>query len=203
MRIAIGLVTLLVAASAHAAKLPPPMKLNLVPANCNAVPPAVPGSCSPSFKFSGGQVVMKTPKQPGPTCPKTDQPTETAGGSIVLKGVTKDGAPFSGSLPAEGSLKTTFGSDPNGNCELKNTQIANLPSLQGTLTCKGGTCKGIIYPVACLPKQCADTPVISEMGSVEEPPGSGHFFGPILVLDDARNPLATPGTFLVPSREPE
>ena len=199
MRIAIGLVTLLVAAGVHAAKLPPPMKFNLVTANCNAVPPAVPGPCSTSFKFTGGQVVMKAQKQPGPTCPKTGQPTETPGGSLVLKGVTKDGAPFSGSLPAQASLKTTFGSDPNGNCELRGTQVPNLPSLQGTLTCKNGTCKGILYPIACLPAQCADTPVVSELGSVEV---NGASFGPFLVLDDAGKPLATPGTFLLPSSEP-
>ena len=183
---------------AHAA-LPPPMKLNLVTASCNAV---VPGPCSTSFKFTGGQVVMKSQKEPGPTCPKTVQPTETPGGSVVLKGVTKNGAPFSGSLPARAALKTTFGSDPNGNCELHDIQVGNSTSLQGTLTCKNGTCKGIVYPIACLPKQSADTPVVSELGSVEEPPNSGRFFGPFLVLDDAGNPLATPGTFLVPSREP-
>jgi hypothetical protein len=199
MRIAIALVTLLVAASAHAAKLPPPMKFNLVTAQCNALPPAVPGPCSTSFKFTGGQVVMKAQKQPGPTCPKTGQPTETPGGSLVLKGVTKDGASFSGSLPAQASLKTTFGSDPNGNCELRGTQVPNLSSLQGTLTCKNGTCKGIVYPIACLPAQCADTPVVSELGSVEV---NGASFGPFLVLDDAGKPLATPGTFLVPSSEP-
>jgi hypothetical protein len=199
MRITIGLVTLLVAAGVHAAKLPPPMKLNLVTASCNALPPAVPGPCSASFTFTGGQVVMKSQKQPGPTCPKTDQPTETPGGSIVLKGVTKNGARFNGSLPAQAALKTTFGSDPNGNCELRGTQVPNLTSLQGTLTCKNGTCKGIVYPIACLPKQCADTPVVSELGSVEV---NGASFGPFLVLDDAGNPLATPGTFLAPSREP-
>jgi len=201
MRIAIGLATLLVAAGVHAGKLPPPMKLTLVTANCNALAPAVPGPCSTSFTFTGGQVVMKAQKQPGPTCPKTGQPTETTGGSVVMKGVSKNGAAFSGTLPAEASLKTTFGSDPNGNCELHGVQFAG-PSLQGTLTCKNGTCKGILYPVACLPKQCADTPVVSELSSVEEPANSGHFFGPVLVLDDAGQPLATPGTLLVPSREP-
>ena len=199
MRIAIAFVTLLVAAGVHAAKLPPPTKLNLVTANCNAVPPAVPGPCSTSFTFTGGQVVMKAQKQPGPTCPKTGQPTETPGGSIVMKGVAKSGAPFSGSLQAQAWLKTTFGSDPNGNCELKNSQIANFLSLQGALTCKNGTCKGVVYPIACLPKQCADTPVVTELGSVEV---NGVSFGPFLVLDDAGKPLATPGTFLVPSREP-
>jgi hypothetical protein len=199
MRIVIGLVALLVGAGANAAKLPPPMKLNLVTANCNALPPAVPGPCSTSFKFTGGQVVMKSEKQPGPTCPKTGQPTETPGGSIALKGVTKDGAPFSGSLPAQAALKTTFGSDPNNNCELHDIQVPNLTSLQGTLTCKNGTCKGIVYPIQCLPAQCADTPIVSELGSVEL---NGASFGPFLVLDDAGKPLATPGTFLVPSREP-
>jgi len=199
MRIVIGLATLLLAAGAYAAKLPPPSKLTLVPANCNPALPALPGPCSASFRFASGQVVMKSAKQPGPTCPKTGQPTETPGASIVLKGVTKSGAAFTGSLKAEASLKTTFGSDPNNNCELHDVQVPNLPSLQGTLACRNGSCKGIVYPVQCLPAQCADTPIVSELGSVIV---NGTSFGPFLVYDDANNPLATPGVLLIPSREP-
>jgi hypothetical protein len=55
-----------------------------------------------------------------------------------MKGVTKDGAPFTGSLTATASLKTTFGDDPNDNCELENVQVPNLQSLTGSLTCKNG-----------------------------------------------------------------
>ena len=200
MRIALVVTVAFAAAVGHAAKLPPPMKLPLIQASCQAVPPAVvPGPCSPSFRFASGLVVMKALRQPQPTCPKTDKPTEAPGGTIQMRGVTKDGAAFSGSLPAQAALKTTFGSDPNGNCELANQQVPNLTSLVGTLACKGGTCKGTLYPIFCLPKQCADTPVSSELGSVEISPQS---FGPFLVLDDAGNAFATPGTILAPSREP-
>ena len=198
MRIVIALAALLVVGAVHAAKLPPPMRLNLVQASCNALPPALPGPCS-AFRFTSGTVVMKSLKQPKPTCPETGQPTEAPGGTIQLRGVTKDGAAFSGSLQAQAALKTTFGSDPNGNCELRDIQVPNLPSLQGALTCRNGTCKGVVYPIQCLPAQCADTPLVSELGTVEV---GAQSFGPFLVFDDAGNPLATPGTALAPSREP-
>src|ERR1700750_2826560 len=108
MRIAIAFAVLLVAAGAYAAELPPPSKLSLVTASCNFPAPGIPGPCAPSFTFESGQVVMKSAKEPGPTCPKTGQPTETPGASIVMKGVAKSGAKFTGTLKAEASLKTTF-----------------------------------------------------------------------------------------------
>jgi hypothetical protein len=199
MRIVIGLAMVLVATFAHAGKLPPPARFNLVQANCNALPPAVPGPCSPAFRFASGTATMKSLREPQPTCPKTMQPTEAPGATVQMRGVTKSGGQFTGSLSVSASLKTTFGDDPNGNCELRNVQVPNLPSLSGTLACKNGTCKGTVYPVACLPKQCADTPITSELGSVD---ANGQTFGSILVLDDAGNALATPGTVLVPGREP-
>src|SRR6185503_17722912 len=100
MRIALAIATLLVTV-AHAAKLPPPMRFNLVQASCNAPAPAVPGPCSSTFRFTSGTVVMKSLRQPQPTCPKTGKPTEAPGGTIQMKGVTKSGAAFSGSLDAQ------------------------------------------------------------------------------------------------------
>lgn len=191
--------TLLLAATAPAAKLPPPMKLTLVTASCNALPPAVPGPCSTAFRFASGQLTMKAVRQPTPTCPKTGEPTESPGGTFKLRGVAKDGAPFSGALAAVVSLKTTFGDDPDDDCELENVQVPNLTSLQGTLQCRGGTCKGTVYPIECLPAQCADTPVVSELGSVVV---GAQSFGPAVVFDDAGLPLATPGTALAAGREP-
>ena len=199
MRIGIVIATLLAAAVVHAAKLPPPMRMTLVQASCNAIPPAVPGPCSASFRFTSGTAVMKSLREPQPTCPKTGKPTEAPGATIQMKGVTKGGAAFSGSLDAQGWLKTTFGSDPNGNCELRELHVPNLLSLIGKVDCKSGKCKGIIYPIQCLPKQCADTPVTSELGSAEL---NGQSFGPILILDDGGLPFATPGTVLTPSEEP-
>jgi hypothetical protein len=184
---------------ARAAKLPPPMKLNLIQASC-ANGAANPGPCSTTFAFTSGQVVMKALKQPQPTCPKTGKPTEAPGGTITMKGVAKSGTPFTGNLDAQVAFKTTFGDDPNGNCELKNTIVpANFTSLVGTVECKNGKCKGTVYPISCLTPQCADTPVASEFGFVE---ALGQTFGPIVVFDDAGNPLATPGTALSPAAEP-
>jgi hypothetical protein len=199
MRIALAIATLLVISVAHAAKLPPPMRFNLVQASCNAPAPAVPGPCSSTFRFASGTVVMKSLRQPQPTCPKTGKPTEAPGGTIQMKGVTKSGAAFSGSLDAQVFFKTTFGSDPNGNCELRELHVPNLLSLLGKVDCKSGKCKGVVYPIQCLPAQCADTPLVSELGSVEL---NGQSFGPILVLDDAGIPFATPGTELLPGKEP-
>jgi hypothetical protein len=141
---------------------------------------------------------MKAQREPNPTCPKTGQPTEAPAATVQMRGVSKSGAPFSGSLSVTATLKTTFGDDPNGNCELRNAQVI-VPSLDGTLTCKNGTCKGTLYPAFCLPAQCADVPILSELGSVEV---NGLTFGAVLVLDDAGLPLATPGTALAPGREP-
>ena len=154
----------------------PKMILPLVPAQCA-------GSvlCMPDFSFKSGVAVLTAAKEPAPTCPKTGRPSETPGGSIRLNGVMLRNAPYSGPLTTEVTNQTTFGSD-GGDCSLNGLQITT-PTLQGTLTCKNGTCKGIVYPIACLPAQCADTPVVSELGSVEV---NGASFGP----------------FLVPSREP-
>jgi hypothetical protein len=196
MRTAIATVVLVAASAALAAKLPPPAKMNLVQASCNALPP---GPCSAAFRFASGTVIMKSLRQPAPTCQKTGQPTDAPGANLQMRGVTKNGSPFAGSLPVTVNFKTTFGDDPNGNCELRNVQVPNLASLVGTLECKNGTCKGTAYPIACLPAQCADTPVVSELGSVEQ---NGQTFGPVLVLDDAGVPFATPGTALAPGREP-
>lgn len=163
---------------AFAAKLPAPSKITLVQAQCPGAPP---GPCS-TFTFASGFALLKSQKQPGPTCPKTGQPNETDGGSVQLKGVTKAGASFDGTLTAEVTLFTTFLADPNGNCELEGTQIT-VPSLNASLTCKKGKCKGLLIPVACLPKSCADTPIITEMTA-------------LVVRDDAGQKLATPGTTL-------
>jgi hypothetical protein len=199
MRSVLVVVVLLAAAVAPAKKPPPASKLTLVQASCNAVPPAVPGPCSSAFRFAAGSVTLGSLKEPQPTCPKTGDVTEAPGGDVRLTGVTKSGAAFSGSLSAQVNFKTTFGDDPNGNCELRNIQVGNLMSLQGAIACKSGRCKGKLYPIQCLPKQCADTPVTSEFGSVELP---GQSFGPVVVFDDAGIPLATPGTFVIPGAEP-
>jgi hypothetical protein len=142
---------------------------------------------------------MKALKQPQPTCPKTGKPTEAPGGAITMKGVTKSGAAFTGSLDAQVYFKTTFGTDPTGDCELQSLTTGNLLSLVGTVECKGGKCKGTVYPIQCLPSQCADTSITSEFGFVES---GGQKFGFLVVFDDAGNALATPGSALAGSATP-
>jgi hypothetical protein len=197
MRIVLGL-ALLLSAAAHAAKLPPPIKMNLVPASCVVLPAGTAVRCSP-MRFTSGTVVMKSLRQPKPTCPKTGEPTEAPGATFQMAGVTKDGALFDGSLPVQVNFKTAFGDDPTGNCELRNLVVPNLPSLGGTLACRKGRCKGTAYPIQCLPGQCADTEIVSEFGSVEV---GGQTFGPIVVFDDAGAALATVGTMVAPGAEP-
>ncbi|HXJ36210.1 MAG TPA: hypothetical protein VMS22_19430 [Candidatus Eisenbacteria bacterium] len=201
MRFALSLVLLASAGVAVAAKLPAPSRVTLVQASCFNVPPAPPGPCSASFRFATGFAVFKSAKEPVPVCPKSNgqDPTEAPAGDVRMTGVTKDGAAFNGSLPVSVWFKTTFGDDPNGNCELRNIQVPNFASLGGTLACKNGKCKGTLYPVQCLPKQCADVPILSEFGSVTLGTQS---FGPILVMDDAGHAFATPGTAVAPGKEP-
>lgn len=161
-----------------------PSKLTLVQAQCDGTP-GVP--CAAAFAFKSGSATLTSSKQPGPTCPKTGEPTESKGGDVTLLGVTKNGAPFTGALPAEVVLRTTFGTDPTGDCPFAAILPITTPSLQGTLTCANGRCKGSLHPIACLDPSCADVAVISEFVSLK-------------VFDDAGNALAVPGTILVPQR---
>src|SRR5262245_52063146 len=138
------LVLVLTAGVAVAAKLPAPNRLTLVQASCFNVPPAPPGPCSPAFRFTTGTATRTSAREPVPTCPKSNglDPAEAPAGDVQLKGVTKDGAAFAGTLDAWVAYKTTFGDDPNGNCELRGQQVPNLVSLIGHLACKGGRCRG-------------------------------------------------------------
>jgi len=180
------LLVLLGAAPAAAARLPPPNKLALVQAQCAGTPP---GPCAPAFAFAGGTAVMKTQKHPKPTCPRTGMPTETAAGSVTMVGVTREGASYDGALPVQVVLSTTFGADPNGNCELSGLHTGPIPSIEGTVECRSGRCKGALFPIACLPKSCADTPITSELISLK-------------VLDGTAGaqPVATVGTLVIPAR---
>jgi hypothetical protein len=173
------------AVPALARKAPAYATLALVQAQCNRTPPAPPTPCS-AMTFTRGTAVLRTQREPSPTCPKTGQPGESSAGDVSLLGVAKGGAPFSGSLAVDVTLKTTFGQDPNGNCSLAGTQI-ELPSLMANLSCRNGRCKGPVLPIACLEKLCANTPVTTEFVS-------------LVVHDDAGQDLARPGVTIVPAK---
>jgi hypothetical protein len=169
-------------ASARKAPLPPPNRLTLVQAQCMGSPP---GPCS-TLRFTSGTAILRSARQPAPTCPRTgNDPSENNTGSVRLSGVTSGGAPYSGSLTAEVVLRTTFATDPNGTCTLANVQIETA-SLVGTLTCRSGRCRGPLVAVACLPKPCADTPITSELLGLTVKDGDG-------------NALATVGTRVAPA----
>ena len=184
MKTVLAVLGVLIAASTATAggkKLPPPSKLNLVQAQCPGRPP---GPCSPSFAFASGTAILVGQKEPTPAC---HDPERAKGGEVRLAGVTKDGAPFSGTLLVQAELQTTFGTDTNnGNCELQNLQV-RVPSLSGELACRAGKCKGSLLSVACLPGTCADTLITTEFIS-------------LVVQDDGGRSLATPGTFVAPAR---
>ena len=170
------------AVHARKARLPPPNRFTLVQAQCVGSPP---GPCS-AFRVTTGTAILRSARQPAPTCPKTgNDPSENDSGEVRLDGVAVGGTGYTGTLPAEVVLKTTFGSDPNGTCILAGVQI-EVVSLTGTLTCRAGRCRGPLVAFACLPKPCADTPITSEVTSV-------------VVKDDAGNPLATTGIVLAPA----
>ncbi len=185
MRMPVPLLLVALAAAAPASaqtakKPPPPLKMPLVQAQCDTVPP---GPCS-TLRFATGNVILRGSKEPGPTCPKTGQPTDSPAGTVTLTGVVKAGAPLDGkaALTADVAYKTTFGTDPTGNCALATTQIDTI-SLLATLDCKKGKCTGTFLPIACLPKNCADVLVTTELSNV-------------VVHDDAQQDLARPGTFV-------
>jgi len=172
---------LLAAAPASAKGVPGIGTLNLVPAQCPG-PPA--GPCAPGFKFAKGTMTLLGSKEPKPTCPKTGKPDDSPAGTVKMTGVTNDGTPFSGTLTATVVLTATFGTDPNGNCVLSGSPPLTVPSIIATVTCTNGRCKGTFLPAACLPKQCADAQVTTELSSIEVTNGS--------------TPVARPGTVLVP-----
>lgn len=166
------------------AKGPVSMKLALVRAQCEGPPP---GPCAPEFAFTSGSALVRSFKQPAPTCPKTGDPAENKAGEVTLTGLTRSGAPFSGRLVGQVDFKTTFASDPNGTCVLAEVQVPPSTALQGTIDCKAGKCRGTLFQIACLPKPCADTLVISELSA-------------LVVKDDAGRALATPGLTVLPAR---
>jgi hypothetical protein len=147
------------------------------------------GPCSPAFDFKRGVVELSGAREPTPTCPKTHQPSEAKAGTVKVTGLTKNGAPFTGTLTTETDLITTFGKSDTSACELKDTSTGVLPSLVGDVTCKNGKCRGTLIPIICLPPQCADVAITTQ-------------FAAFYLNDDANPPevIATPGTVIMPKR---
>jgi hypothetical protein len=106
-----------------------------------------------------------------------------------MAGVTRDGAPYTGSLAVEVTNQTTFGSG-GGDCPLNGLQI-ETPTLLGTLDCKAGRCSGKLLPSACLPRECIDAPITTEFRLLE-------------VLDvptlEGGKAIARPGLFVAPGK---
>lgn len=179
------LVILFATQPVYARGVPGAGTFNLVPAQCPGSPPAVlPGPCAPDFTFTKGTVTLLGSKQPKPTCPKTSQPADSPAGSVKMSGVASGGTPFSGTLSAAVTFTATFAVDANSNCDLRGVQIPAVPSLGATITCTSGRCKGTFLPAACLPKQCADGLVTTELGTIE--------------IKNGDTVVARPGTVLLP-----
>ena len=180
----VTVLVLLTGFAGEAAARGPKMLLPLVRAQCPG-----PAPCLPAFAFRIGAASLTAQKEPAPTCPKTGRPSDTSGGTVRLAGVTKDGAPYNGSLAVEVTNQTTFGSDA-GDCPLNGLQI-ETPTLLGTLACKAGRCKGSLLPFACLPRECADVPITTEFRLLE-------------VLDaptvEGGKAIARPGLFVAPGK---
>ena len=174
---------LMVLAGAAAARQPI-LVLPLVQAQCEGAVP-----CQPAFEFRTGTAQLTAAREPAPTCPKTGKPSETPGGAVKMTGVTQNEAPFTGTLAVEVTNLTTFRSDA-GACPLNGLQI-ETPSLNGTLTCKNGLCKGSVLPAQCLPRECADASITTELRLLE-------------VLDvptlEGGRAIARPGLFVAPGK---
>jgi hypothetical protein len=148
------------------------------------------GPCAPAFAFKTGTVELNGQREPAPTCPKTGLPAEAKAGTVKMTGVTKDGTPFSGTLPAQAFLNTTFGVNASSTCVLAGIGTGPLLALEVGLVCRSGKCRGTILPIACLPADCADVAITTEFVSFK-------------VLDDSGNPeavIATPGAVIAPRR---
>jgi hypothetical protein len=137
--------------------------------------PAAPHPCSSAIRIASGRAVVRSSKQPGPTL----EPEEQNGGEVRLLGVTRDGAPFTGTLTAGVTLKTTISADANGNCPVGNFHIT-VESLTGTIACRAGKCRGRLVPIAGLGPLCADVAINSELVS-------------LVVRDETGAVVATPG----------
>jgi hypothetical protein len=136
----ITLLVLLATCTGAAGARGPKLILPLVRAQC---PGAVP--CLPAFAFRTGAAQLTSAKEPAPSCPKSGKPSETPGGTVQMAGVTRDGAPYTGSLAVEVTNQTTFGSRD----------------------CKAGRCSGKLLPSACLPRECIDAPITTEFRLLE------------------------------------
>ena len=177
----IGFLSVVLATRAQAGRAPAFAKFALVSAQCGTT---TYGPCTPAFAFRSETVVLFGSREPAPTCPGSSIPKQKVG-MVTLKGLTQNGAPFSGTLHSETMLKTTFGSE--GSCSLRGTQVT-VPSLTGDLTCKAGTCRGVLLQVACLPSDCVHTSITTE-------------FADFRVFEDPMDQnavIARPGTFLAP-----
>ena len=179
----IGFVSLVLAAHARAGRAPAFAKLALVPAQCGTT---TFGPCAPTFAFRSGTVTLFGAREPAPTCPGSSVPTQKVG-TVTMKGLTMNGTSFDGVLHSQTVLKTTFGSE--GSCSLRDTQVI-VPSLSVDLTCKGGSCRGVLLQVACLPSDCVHSSITTEFVSFS-------------IFEDPMDPnavIATPGTILAPLR---
>jgi hypothetical protein len=186
--LSIAVLSLLLGSSVgHAGRALVYARLSLVQAQCGQLTIA---PCAPAFAFKSGVAALTTLREPAPTCPRTGLPEEAKAGTVTLTGVTKDGAPFTGTLPTETVLKPTFGANPASSCVLAGIPSAPVVGVVGDLTCRNGKCRARLKPPVCLPAECADVPVTAELVSFK-------------VLDGSGNPeavVATPGTFIAPKR---
>jgi len=159
----------------------------LVQAQCGQITFA---PCAPAFAFKTGVVELSGLREPAPTCPKTGLPTEAKAGTVKLTGVTKNGAPFTGTLPTETQLNTTFGTSATTTCVLAGLSTGPFPSLSGDVACRNGKCRGTILPIVCLPAECADVPITTEFVSFKLMDDSGV----------ATAVIATPGAVIATKR---
>ena len=107
--------------------------------------------------FQGGSVRLKKVKEPDPIF-------STFIGTIRLQGVL----PPQTNLDAVVSARVSYGSDPNGNCPVANTQAVLSPWATSSLTCTVSefgflaNCHGDLNLASLVPVQCSDVDMIFE-----------------------------------------
>lgn len=120
-----------------------------------------PVPCNTSgITFDRGSVRIRKIKQPDPVF-------SSYIGTVSLQGII----PPRANLSAAMSARVSYGTDPNGNCPLANTQAVLNPWATSSLTCTESSysffsfytgCRGDLNLVALVPPECSDVDLIVE-----------------------------------------
>jgi hypothetical protein len=123
-------------------------RIRLVRAQCTT------GPCAPQFDFKRGDVQIRRVKNPKPVADRRF-------GKISIVGLDTGLNPFPPFLAAQATGRQVFGSDPDGDCPLANTQSTGVFAEATSLACNVsafnlGRCRGPLSFLTLLDARCTD-----------------------------------------------